>query len=124
MTDHQGDAGALGRSNDVTTLLDRGRDRLLDQHVNLASDAVERDGVVQVRWSGDGHRIDALGQQRLDVGERPAANQVDRALAMGLERVGDANQGDIRQGHKDAGMIASHHAGADDTDTQALFKPA
>ncbi len=54
MADHQRHAGLARRIDDVLPLLHRGGDRLLDQDVDVARDAGERDLVMQV-----GRRRDA-----------------------------------------------------------------
>ena len=51
----------------LAALLDRRRDRLLDQHVDAARDAGQRDVVMQMRRRGDGDRVDAEIEQRFEV---------------------------------------------------------
>ena len=105
-------------------LLDRGRDRLFDQHVNLARDGGERDLVMQMRRRGDGHGIDALGDQFVEALEGAAARQFGGARPVRRQRIDDPDQRRIRQAGQHAGMVAAHHAGADDADAQRLFRVA
>ena len=119
MADHQRDAGAARGGDDVAPLLDRGGDRLLDQDVDVARDAGERDLVMQMGRRRDRHGIDALGEQLVELGEGAAADQLGGARAMFRQRIDDADQRDAGQTGQHAGMVAAHHAGADHADAQA-----
>ena len=75
----------LRGGDDLAALLDRGRDRLLDQNVDAAGDAGERDFVMQMRRRGDGHGIDAFGEQLVEGRRRlrQPVNSVARARCAG-----------------------------------------
>ena len=62
MADHQRDAGLLRGGDDLAALLDRGCDRLLDQHMDVLGDAGERDLVMQMGRRRDGDGVDAFGR--------------------------------------------------------------
>src|SRR3984885_7396014 len=118
MPDHQGDAGAARRGHDLLPLLDRGSDRLLDQDVNVAGDAGERDLVMEMRGGCDRHGIDALGEQVVEICKGAAADERGGARAMLGQGIDDADKGGVRQTRQHAGMIGTHDAGADHTDAK------
>ena len=110
--------------DDVAPLLDRGGDRLLDQDVDLARDAGERDLVMKMGRRRDGHGIDALGEQCSRRFERAAADELGGARPMFRQRIDDTDQRDVRQARQHAGMVAAHDAGADHANAQfALPQP-
>ena len=119
---HQGDAGAACRGHDLLPLLDRGSDRLLDQDMNVAGDAGERDLVMKMRGGCDRHRIDALGQQFVEVRKGAAADELGSARAMLRQRIDDADKGGVRQTRQHAGMIGAHDAGADHADAKRRWR--
>ena len=82
MPDHQRDAGTARGGDDLASLRDAGGDRLLDQDVDLARDAGERDLVMQMRGCGDGDGIDALGEQLVEGLERTAAGEIGGPRSM------------------------------------------
>ena len=90
-----------GGRDDSLPLLHRGRDRLFDQHVDAARDAGQRDLVVKMRRRGDGHRVDAALEQRVDVVERGAAKRARDEIPLFAVRIDDAHQ-------FDAGHIREH----------------
>ena len=104
--------------DDVPPFLDRRRNRLLDQDMDVARDAGERDLMMQMGGRGDRHRIDALGQQLLEDFESAAACEFGGARAMFRQRIDDADQRDAGQARQHAGMVAAHHAGTDHADAQ------
>jgi len=65
-----------GGVDNVPPLLDRGRDRLFNEDVNLAGDAGERDLMMKVGRRGDGHGIDTFRDQLVQARETAAAGQV------------------------------------------------
>ena len=121
MADHQRHAGAAGGGDDLAPLLDRGRDRLFDQDVDAAGDAGERDLVMQVRRRGDGHGIDAFGEQFVQAGEGAAAGQFGGAGTMLGQGIDDPDQRDVRQPGQNARMVGAHDACADDADPKRAF---
>ncbi len=121
MSDHQGHAGALCGSNDFLPLLDRRRDRLFDQHMNVVRDAGQRDLVMQMRRCGDGDGVDAFRDQFVDAREGAAADQFGSPRPMFGQRIDDSDQYCIGQASQHAGMIAAHDAGADDPDAKRAF---
>ncbi len=110
MPHHQRHAGARRSGDDLTPLLDRGRDRLLDENVDVAGDAGERNLVMQMRWRRDGHRIDAFGDQFVQRCEGPAARQFRGACAMRRHRIDHPDQRRSSNPASTRGMIAAHHA--------------
>src|SRR5262245_41814398 len=112
MTDHQSDAGVPCRGNDRTTLFYRRRDWLLDQHMNAAFDAAERQFAMQMGWGGDGDGIDACIEQRLNAGECRTTERPRNEIALLAVGVGHAYELHARQIDEDAGMIAAHDADA------------
>ena len=78
------DAGGARGGDDVTALLDRGRDRLLDHHMHAALDAGERDVAMQMRRRGDRDRVDTaveqLRERRVRSGQ-PSARPTKSACA-------------------------------------------
>ena len=119
MADHQRHAGAARGGDDVAPLLDRGGDRLFDQDVDVARDAGERDLVMQMGRRGDGHGIDAFGDQLVEGlrrrGSRPVRSARARCSGSGSTMPTSV---DVRQAGQHAGMVAAHDAGADDADAQ------
>ena len=122
MADHQRDAGPPRRGDDGAPLLDRGRDRLLDQHMHAAVDAGEREVAMQMGRRGDGDGIDAGGQQALDVGIALAAERAGHEVALLRFGVGNADQLHARKIGEHARMVAAHDADADDTDSKRLVR--
>ena len=93
-------------------------DRLLDQDMDVARDAGERDLVMQMGRRRDGDGVDAFGEQFVEVGERAAAGQRGGARAVLRQRIDDADQRHIGQTGQHAGMVGAHHARADHADAQ------
>ena len=89
--------------------------------MDAARDAGERDFVMQMRRCGDRHRIDAFGDQFVEVCEGAAARQFGCARSMRRQRIDDSDQGGIRQTGQHAGMVAAHDARADDADAKRTF---
>ena len=118
MADHQRDIGAARGGNDGAAFLDGRGDRLFHQHMNAARDAGERNLVMQMRRRGDGHGIDAGGEQTVEIGEHRTPDQVVGAFAMLIERIDDADERDIRQSCENAAVIGAHDTRADHADAQ------
>ncbi len=124
MPDHQGDAGAARRIDDVLALGDGGGDRLLDENVHAALDAGERDGAMEVRRCRDRHRIDAAVEQFLDGAHRRASERgADEGglLAVGIAHAGEADAGHFRE---HARMVRTHDANTNDADPQVRARVA
>ena len=120
MADHQRHPGAAGGGDDGAALLDRRRDRLLDQDVKAAGDAGQRDIVMQMGRRGDGHRIDAAADQRFQIGEFGAAERAGDKLALlviGIDHADELNAGHFRQ---HARMVAAHDADANNANFQRI----
>jgi hypothetical protein len=118
MTDHQCDAGAARGGNDRATLLDAGRNRLLDQDVDTAGDAFQRQVVMKMGGSGYGDGVDPLAQQSINVGEGGAAERASYELPLLDVRIGNTNELDSAHIGKNAGVIAAHNANAYDPNFQ------
>ena len=103
-------------------LLDRRGDRLLDQDMDVARDAGQRDLVMQMGRRRDGDGVDAFVEQFVELGERAAADQRGGARAVLRQRIDDADQRHARQTGQHAGMVAAHDAGADHADTKEMFR--
>ena len=82
----------LRGGDDLAPLFDRRCDRLLDQDMDIARDAGERDLVMQMGGRGDRHRVDALGDQFVEAGKGAAADQLGRARAMFRQRIDNADK--------------------------------
>ena len=121
VADHQRDAGPARGGDDVAPLLHRGGDRLLDQHVDAARDAVQRDLVMQMRGRRDGHGVDAELEQRVDIVDRRAAEHAGDEIALLRIGIGDADKLHAGKPGKDAGVVGAHDADADDADPQRLL---
>jgi hypothetical protein len=80
MADHQRDAGAARGGDDRAALLDAGRNRLLDQDVDAAGDAFQRQVVMKMGGRGDGDGVDPLAHQSINVGEGGAAERIGPPL--------------------------------------------
>jgi hypothetical protein len=119
MADHQRHAGLARSSDDLAPLLDRGSDRLLDQHVDLPGDAGERDLVMQMRGRRDGDGIDAFGDELVERFKALAIDEFRRARPVRRRGIDDSHQVDAGKPCEHARMVASHHARADDADVQA-----
>ena len=107
--DRRSHPGALARNHDLLAVLDGGRERLLDQHVDAGLGELQRDRQVLLRRQrDDGHVERALGEQLVEraVDEGRVA---DGVVAV-AERVDGAGEGDAGQGLEDAGVVAAHHA--------------
>ena len=100
---------------------DRGRNRLLDQDMDVARDAGERDLVMKMGRRRDRHGIDALREQLIEVCESAAADQLGGARPMLRQRIDDADQRDVGQARQHAGMVAAHHARADNAHAQCAL---
>ncbi len=124
MPHHQRHAGAPCGVDNVPPLLDRGRDRLFNEDVNLAGDAGERDLMMKVGRRGDGHGIDTFRDQLVQARETAAAGQVVSAGPVRRQRIDDTDQRRIRQTGQHAGMVAAHHACADNPDAKRTFRLA
>src|ERR1700733_5433850 len=122
MPDHQSDAGAARGGHDLPPLLDRGRDRLLDQDMNVAGNAGQRDLVMKMRGGCDRHGIDALGEQIVEICKSAAADELSGACAMFGQGVDDAAKRCVRQPRQHAGMIGAHDASADYADAKCRLR--
>ena len=118
VTDHQRDAGPARRGDDLAALFDRGGDRLFHHDVDAARDAGERDVVMQMGRRRDGDGIDLEIEQFIDVGDGGAAEGAGDEFGLLAVGIGDADEFGPRQPREHPGMIAAHHADADDADTQ------
>ena len=118
MADHQGDAGAAGGGDDVVALLDRGGDRLLDQDMDAALDAGQRDLAMQMGRRRDGDGIDAELEQALEIGDGRAAERARDEVALGAIGIDHAHQLDAGQSGEDARVVGAHGADADHADAQ------
>ena len=76
---------------------------------------------MQMRRRGDGHGIDAFGEQfaRGVSKARQPASSVARARCSG-KRIDDPDQGGIRQSPQHARMVGAHHARADNADSHPI----
>ena len=118
MTDHQRDAGAVRGIDDVPALLDRRCNRLLNQDVDVARDAGERDLMMEMGGCRDRHGIDAFIEQLIEVFERAAADEIDRARAVLRQRIDDADERHVGQARQYPGVVAAHDAGAGSSPTR------
>ena len=118
VTDHQGDAGAARRGDDLAPFFDRGGDRLFHHDVDAARDAGERDIAVQMGRRRNGDGVDFQVEQFADVGDGGAAEGAGDEIGLLAIGIGDADQFGARQSGKHPGMIAAHDADADHADTQ------
>src|SRR5262249_3777579 len=66
----------------------------------------------------DGDGFDTLIEERREVGKLGAAERLAHRMRLGAVRVGNADEIDAGKLGKHAGMIAAHHADANDPDTQ------
>ena len=121
MAHHQRHAGTARGGDDVAPLLHRGRNRFLDQDMDVACDAGERDFMMKMGRRRDRHGIDALRKQLIEIGERAAADQLDGARPVLRQRIDDADQRNIGQPRQHAGMIAAHDARADNAHAQCML---
>src|SRR6516164_9065620 len=120
MADHQHHPSAARRSDNGAALLHGRGDRLLDQYMKPASNAGERDLVMQMGRRGDAYGIDAAADQRLQVGEFGAAQRArneSALLAIRIDHADELNAGHFRE---DARMVAAHDADPDNTNLQWL----
>ena len=113
MADHQRHAGTARRVDDVLPLLHRRGDRLLDQEVDVARDAGQRNLVMEVGRRRDRDGIDTFVEQLLKIGERAAAGERGGARAVFRQRIDDTDQRHTRQTGQHAGMVAAHHSRSD-----------
>ena len=121
MADHQRHAGTARRVDDVLPLLHRRGDRLLDQDVDVARDAGERNFMMEMGRRRDRDGVDALVKQFVEFGERAAADERDGPRAVFRQRIDDADQRHPGQTGQHPGMVAAHHARADHADAQAAY---
>ena len=87
----------------------------------LTRDAGQRDHVMQVSRRRDRDRLDAFGEQFIDFGECAAPGKRDGSRAMLLQWIDDADQRHPGQTGQHTGMVAAHHARADDAYAQRAF---
>jgi hypothetical protein len=118
VADHQGHAGAPRGGDDGAPLLGGGGDRLLDQHVDAARDAGERDLMVHVGGRRDGDGIEAGVEQRREIRNLRATQRLRHRARLGAVGIGDADELDAGKLGQHAGMIAAHDADADHPDAQ------
>ena len=124
MADHQGDAGAARRGDDLAAFLDGGGDRLLDQDMDAARGAVDGDVAMQVGRRRDGDGIDAALDQAVEVGEGCALEVPGDVLARLAVGIDDADQLDAGQFRQHPRMVRAHHADADHADPQCAVRAA
>ena len=91
-------------------------------HVNFARDAGERDLVMQMRGSSDRHRIDALGEQRIQRVEGTATGELVGARTMRLDGIDDTDQIDVGKTREHTRVVAAHHASANDADPKRFLR--
>ncbi len=118
MADHQGHAGAAGGRDDLAALLDRGSDRLLDQHVDAVADGRERDAAMKMGRCRDREGVDPERDQLADVRNRRAAERALDEISLLVVRIGDADEADARHLGEHAGVVVPHDAHPDDADAQ------
>jgi hypothetical protein len=78
--------------------------------------------MVEMGWRSDGHGIDAELQQAFDIVERRAAQRMCDELAVRRLGIDDPDQFDVSTFGKYAGVIAPHHADADNSDPQSTAR--
>ena len=111
------DAGRLAEGDDLATLVDRRRERLLDQQVDAGRGEVAHRRDVVVGRHRDHREIrDAGGEERVDRGvhERRVADGAV-AVAAGVDGPGEAHAGRALEQPR---VVAAHHAEAQDGPAQ------
>ena len=100
-------------ADELVSLGERGRNRLLDQQVQAVLQAIARDGVVPVGRDGD-HRRLCFAEYRAVIAERRSAKRLC-PREVGIDHRGHL---DARQAREFLRVVAAHVAGADDGDVQ------
>ena len=75
---------------------------------------------MQMRRRGDGHGIDALGDQLLEGFERTTAGKLGGPRPVFSQGIDDPDQRDIRQSAQDARVVGPHHTRADNADSHSI----
>ena len=81
---------------------------------------VERDLVMQMRRRRDGDGVDAELEQRVEVGDRRAAEHAGRRGRAAADPDRRRRRVHARQSGEHAGVVGAHDADADDADAQRL----
>ncbi|MNI67467.1 hypothetical protein D3C73_1231000 [compost metagenome] len=118
MADHQHAVIGLGRIDHGLGVGQRGRDRLLHQHMDArVQQGHAQFGVIAVRRGDDGG-VQTGGDEGL--GGRYGGRPIGGGHALGRHGVGieDGRQLDIAQFGQNAGVVAAHDAGAGDADLE------
>jgi hypothetical protein len=125
VADHRVGARALDRGQDARGLRELGRQRLLDQEVDLALDGGENRIDVQMLVGRDDRRADFRPRQELAMvgGDEVGADPRRHVLAAVGTRFGDADPVDVAVPRGDLAANQSDAAGADDGETDASGCP-
>ena len=107
----------LGSCHELIRLVERRRDRLLDEHVAAGGDGVHDHSVVVDGGCGDDQSLGLLAFDELLV-RAVSARPVHRGDLEGRVRVrvGDSDEVDLAELAQHAHVVATHHTGADDGD--------
>ena len=112
------DPAARGRRRDQPVgVVERGRDRLFDQHVRSGLEEALADLRVKRSRRGDAHGIDSAEQLAMVAEGFGVAGNGDLAGAL-LARVGHAHELRLGQGRVDSGVVLPEGARSDDCDPQ------